>query len=70
MRLPYDSRSVSVSVSVSSPPVTRDKRREAGLALRLNSRIVSSPPCSFDGKWTFLGFAAGREGVVGAERAR
>jgi hypothetical protein len=36
---------------------------EAGLAVRLNMRIVSRPPSSLEGKWTFLG----EKGEVGAE---
>ena len=43
--------SPSVSVSVSSPR----RLREAGLAERLNKRMVARPPSSCDGKWTFLG---------------
>jgi hypothetical protein len=70
--------SVSVSVSVSS------REREAGFAEREKRRTVSRPPCSFEGKCTFLwveGVVAGVEGPeeagegslvgdVGAERAR
>ena len=67
----------SVSVSVSSAGTGGERDREAGLAERLNKRIVSKPPCSFEGKWTFFGMEWGEEGPVllkkgeaGAERAR
>ena len=39
--------------------------REAGFAEREKRRMVSRPPCSFEGKWTFFG-----QGEEGAERAR
>jgi hypothetical protein len=52
--LPYNALlllpSPSVSVSVSSPR----RLKEAGLALLLKTRTVARPPCSWDGKWTFL----------------
>jgi hypothetical protein len=48
--------SPSVSVSVSSPS---GFERAAGLAERLNSRTVASPPSSCDGKCTFLGCTEG-----------
>jgi hypothetical protein len=61
----------SVSVSVSS--LFGGREREAGLAERLNMRIVSRP--SFSAKWTFFGVVCGDVqmspfGVEGAERAR
>jgi hypothetical protein len=43
-----------------------EREREAGLPVRLNRRIVSRPPSSLEGKWTFLG----EKGEAGAEWAR
>lgn len=54
------SSSVSVSVSSPAPP----KLKEAGLALRLNTRTLSNP--SSFGKCTFLE----RKGVLGADWTR
>ncbi len=50
--------SASVSVSVSSP---EGLDREAGLPVRLKTRMVSKPE-SFSAKWTFL-FALGVDGA-------
>jgi hypothetical protein len=47
-----------------------ERETDAGLARVLNKRTVSRPPCSFEGKCTFLGIEEGEAGDAGAELAR